>query len=100
MPKFKKMMDESPPDKFLEGIDQKNINLLLKPSLIEKALERALATGNFGSNKMQIMARSMMGMAQLANRMNYPATMSHLRRFMSHIERNGKMVAPCKIKRN
>jgi len=97
VPKIKKMMEEAPPDKFLEGIDQKNINLLFKPSLIEKALERALATGNFGSNKMQILARSMMGMSQLFNRMNYMAAMSHLRRFMSHIERNGKMVAPRKL---
>ena len=97
IPRLKKMMEETPPDKLLEGIDQKNINLLLKPSIIEKAMEKALATGNFGSNKMQIMARSMMGMSQLANRMNYLATMSHLRRFMSHIERNGKMVAPRKL---
>ena len=97
VPRLKRMMEEIPPDKLLESIDQKNINLLFKPSIIEKALEKALATGNFGSNKMQIMSRSMMGMSQIMNRMNYMATLSHLRRFMSHIERNGKMVAPRKL---
>jgi hypothetical protein len=53
----------------------------------------ALATGNWGikSNK------NKQGVAQVLNRMTYPATLSHLRRINTPIEKSGKLIQPRKL---
>lgn len=74
-------------------INNVNINKLIKSTTIESGLKYGLATGNWGikSNK------SKQGVAQVLNRMTYNATMSHLRRINTPIEKTGKLVQPRKL---
>jgi len=68
-----------------------NITKLIKSSTIENGFKFALATGNWnikaGVNKK-------VGVAQVLNRLTYSATLSHLRRLNTPIDRSGKLVKP------
>ena len=74
-------------------INETNIYKLFKSSTIGVGLRYALATGNWGiktsSNKV--------GIAQVLNRLNYAATLSHLRRMATPNEKTGKLIAPRKL---
>jgi DNA-directed RNA polymerase II subunit RPB2 len=75
-------------------INHTNIYKIVKSSTIENGLKRALATGDFGikntnSNKV--------GIAQVLNRLTYIASLSHLRRVNTPIDKNGKLVPPRKL---
>lgn len=74
-------------------INNVNISKLIKATTIESGLKYGLATGNWGikSNK------SKQGVAQVLNRMTYNATLSHLRRINTPIEKTGKLVQPRKL---
>ena len=95
--KLTKLLNDNRPELLMDKLCKEMINTIIRSSTIEGALMRALSTGNFGSKQLQVTSRTLQGLSQIANRMNYMALLSHLRRFMSQIERNGKMVAPRKL---
>ena len=68
-----------------------NVTKLIKSSTIENGFKFSLATGNWnikaGINKK-------VGVAQVLNRLTYSATLSHLRRLNTPIDRSGKLVKP------
>jgi len=75
-------------------INMTNIYKIVKASTIENGFKRALATGDFGianskSNKV--------GVAQVLNRLTYIATLSHLRRINTPIDKSGKLIPPRKL---
>ena len=77
----------------LNVINETNIYKLLKSTTLETGIKYALATGNWGiktsSNKV--------GIAQVLSRLNYSATLSHLRRVATPNEKTGKLIAPRKL---
>jgi DNA-directed RNA polymerase beta subunit len=79
--------------KFCNVINKINITKLIRANIIDSGIRYALATGNWGikSNK------NKQGVAQVLNRMTYPATISHLRRINTPIEKSGKLVQPRKL---
>jgi DNA-directed RNA polymerase beta subunit len=79
--------------KFSGVINKVNIYKIIKNTVIESGMKFALATGNWGikSNK------NKQGVAQVLNRMTYNATLSHLRRINTPIEKTGKLVQPRKL---
>jgi len=80
-------------NKFINIINQVNISKLIKSTIIDSGMRYALATGNWGikSNK------NKQGVAQVLNRMTYSATLSHLRRINTPIEKSGKLIQPRKL---
>lgn len=80
-------------NKFINVINKININKIIKSTIIDSGMRYALATGNWGikSNK------NKQGVAQVLNRMTYSATISHLRRINTPIEKSGKLVQPRKL---
>lgn len=70
-----------------------NVYKLFKASTIESGIRYALATGNWGTRS----STNKQGVAQILNRMTYHATVSHLRRVNTHIDKNGKLVQPRKL---
>jgi len=80
-------------NKFVNVVTKVNISKLIKSTIIDSGMRYALATGNWGikSNK------NKQGVAQVLNRMTYPATLSHLRRINTPIEKSGKLIQPRKL---
>jgi DNA-directed RNA polymerase II subunit RPB2 len=58
---------------------------------ITKDLRYAMSTGNWGSSKQKI---TKTGVAQALNRLSYSATLSHLRRVVAPIAKDGKSMKP------
>jgi len=77
-----------------EIVNINNINKIVKSTILDVCLKSSLATGNFGSGK--IGGPSKIGVSQVLNRMNYFATISHLRRISTPMEKTGKLIAPRK----
>ncbi len=77
-----------------EIVNINNINKIIKSTILDVALKSSLATGNFGSGK--IGGPSKIGVSQVLNRLNYMASISHLRRISTPIEKTGKLIAPRK----
>ena len=87
----------------LDVLNINNLYKILKVSTIEGKLKQALATGNFtvqgvgpggatvGSNATKV------GVSQVLNRLSYLATVSHLRRIQTPVEKSGKLLAPRKL---
>jgi DNA-directed RNA polymerase II subunit RPB2 len=69
-----------------------NIFKLLKQNIIDGGFKFALSTGNWG-----IKHNTRQGVGQLLNRINKCATMSHLRRVNTPVEKSGKLVQPRKL---
>ena len=87
-------------------IDVLNINNLykiLKVSSIEGKVKQALATGNFTvqglgtSSSTSLSNATKAGVSQVLNRLSYSATLSHLRRIQTPVEKSGKLLAPRKL---
>lgn len=80
-------------NKFIHVINKVNIAKMVKSTIIESGMKYGLATGNWGikTNKTK------QGVAQVLNRMTYNATLSHLRRINTPIEKSGKLVQPRKL---
>ena len=78
---------------FSNVINKMNIYKIVKSMVIESGLKYALATGNWGvkSNK------NKQGVAQVLNRLTYNATLSHLRRVNTPLEKSGKLIQPRKL---
>ena len=77
-----------------EIVNINNVNKIIKSTIMEVCLRSSLATGNFGSGK--IGGPNKVGVSQVLNRLNYSATISHLRRISTPIEKTGKLIAPRK----
>jgi DNA-directed RNA polymerase II subunit RPB2 len=69
-----------------------NISTLAKPSIIEQGMRMALATGNWG-----VKNNAKVGVSQILSRMTYSATLSHLRRVCTSIDKTSKLVMPRKL---
>jgi len=80
---------------FEDIINLSNINKIIKSVIMEVGLKTSLATGNFGSAK--IGGPTKIGVSQVLNRLNYVASLSHLRRVSTPIEKTGKLIAPRKL---
>lgn len=80
-------------NKFSNVINRININKIVKSTIIESGLKFGLATGNWGIKS----SKTKQGVAQVLNRMTYNATISHLRRINTPIEKTGKLVQPRKL---
>lgn len=80
-------------NKFVNVITKVNVSKLIKSTTVDSGMRYALATGNWGikSNK------NKQGVAQVLNRMTYSATLSHLRRVNTPIEKSGKLIQPRKL---
>lgn len=74
-------------------INNHNIYKIIKPTTIESGLKYGLATGNWGIKNIN----SKQGVAQVLNRLTYYATLSHLRRVNTPIEKSGKLIQPRKL---
>jgi len=87
----------------LEVLNVNNLYKILKVSTIEGKLKQALATGNFtvqglgSSASTSISNATKVGVSQVLNRLSYSATISHLRRIQTPVEKSGKLLAPRKL---
>jgi len=74
-------------------INSTNLFKIIKSTTIESGLKYGLATGNWGikTNNTKV------GVAQVASRLTYNSTLSHLRRVNTPTEKNGKLIAPRKL---
>ncbi len=79
--------------KFSNVINKVNVYKIIKSTVIESGLKYALATGNWGIKN----NKNKQGVAQVLNRMTYNATLSHLRRVNTPLEKTGKLVQPRKL---
>lgn len=74
-------------------VNKTNVSKVIKSTIIESGLKYGLATGNWGMKS----SRMRQGVAQVLNRMTDMATLSHLRRVNTPIEKTGKLVLPRKL---
>jgi DNA-directed RNA polymerase II subunit RPB2 len=80
---------------FINVINSNNIYKILKSTTIESGLKYSLATGNWGIRNN--INKTKQGVAQVLNRLTYNATLSHLRRINTPMEKTGKLVQPRKL---
>jgi hypothetical protein len=78
---------------FSNIITKVNIYKIIKTSIIESGMKYALSTGNWGIKS----NNSKQGVAQVLNRMTYNASVSHLRRVNTPLEKSGKLIQPRKL---
>lgn len=69
-----------------------NVSRIIRPSIIENGIRFAMATGNWG-----VKNNAKVGVSQVLNRMTYSATLSHLRRVCTCIDKNSKLINPRKL---
>jgi len=87
----------------MDILNVNNLYKILKLSTIEGKLKQALATGNFTvqglgtSNSTSLSNATKVGVSQVLGRMSYVATLSHLRRIQTPVEKSGKLLAPRKL---
>lgn len=74
-------------------INANNIYKIVKANTLESGLKYALATGNWGIKNGNVKQ----GVAQVLNRLTYNATLSHLRRINTPMEKSGKLIQPRKL---
>jgi len=75
-------------------INLTNIYKIVKSTTIENGFKRALATGDFGIKQTN---SNKVGVAQVLNRLTYIASLSHLRRCNTPIDKSGKLIPPRKL---
>lgn len=80
-------------NKLINVINKVNINKIFKSTIIDSGLKYGLATGNWGIRN----NKTKQGVAQVLNRMTYNATLSHLRRINTPVEKTGKLIQPRKL---
>ena len=79
---------------YINIINLTNIYKIIKSTTIENGLKRALATGDFGIKNQNT---NKVGVAQVLNRLTYIASLSHLRRINTPIDKSGKLIPPRKL---
>ena len=75
-------------------INMTNIYKILKSTTIENGITRALSTGDFSIKQAN---STKVGVAQVLNRLTYAASLSHLRRINTPVEKSGELIAPRKL---
>jgi DNA-directed RNA polymerase II subunit RPB2 len=75
-------------------INMTNIYKSMKSTTIENGINRALSTGDFSIKQAN---SSKVGVAQVLNRLTYVASLSHLRRINTPLEKSGELIAPRKL---
>jgi DNA-directed RNA polymerase II subunit RPB2 len=75
-------------------INMTNIYKIMKSTTIENGITRALSTGDFSIKQAN---STKVGVAQVLNRLTYMATISHLRRINTPLEKSGELIAPRKL---
>lgn len=75
-------------------INMTNIYKMLKSNTIENGITRALSTGDFSIKQSN---SSKVGVAQVLNRLTYLASLSHIRRINTPMEKSGELIAPRKL---
>lgn len=80
---------------FINVLNNNNIYKILKSTTIESGLKYSLATGNWGIRNN--INKTKQGVAQVLNRLTYNATLSHLRRINTPMEKTGKLIQPRKL---
>jgi len=75
-------------------LNMTNIYKIMKSTTIENGINRALATGDFSVKQS---SSTRVGVAQVLNRLTYVASLSHLRRINTPMEKSGEMVEPRKL---
>uniref|UniRef100_A0A383W3M4 DNA-directed RNA polymerase n=1 Tax=Tetradesmus obliquus TaxID=3088 RepID=A0A383W3M4_TETOB len=80
-------------NRFINVLSQNNVLKIIKPNTIEPGLKYCLSTGTWGIKN----ARNKQGIAQVLNRLTYNATLSHLRRINTPMEKTGELVQPQKL---
>jgi DNA-directed RNA polymerase beta subunit len=71
-----------------------NIPKIVKASTIENGFKRALSTGDFGIKHLN---SNKVGVAQVLNRLTFLASISHLRRINTPLDKTGKLIDPRKL---
>ena len=75
-------------------INPGNICKMVKSTTIETGINRALATGDFSIKQSN---SSKVGVAQVVNRLTTAATLSHMRRINTPIDKSGELIEPRKL---
>lgn len=75
-------------------INTTNMYKIIKGATIETGINRALSTGDFSIKQSNT---SKVGVAQVLNRLTYPASLSHLRRINTPLEKSGELIEPRKL---
>jgi DNA-directed RNA polymerase beta subunit len=75
-------------------INSANICKMIKSTTIETGINRALATGDFSIKQSN---SSKVGVAQVVNRLTTAATLSHMRRINTPIDKSGELIEPRKL---
>ena len=75
-------------------INLTNIYKIVKSTTIENGIKRALSTGDFGIKHIN---NNKVGVAQVLNRLTYIASLSHLRRVNTPIDKSGKLIPPRRL---
>ena len=78
-------------------INKTNIYKIVKSTTIENGLKRALATGDFAIKNTNSNSKNKVGVAQVLNRLTHVASLSHLRRVNTPIDKSGKLIPPRKV---
>jgi len=81
-------------DDYVNIINPTNMYKMIKSLTIENGLKRALSTGDFGIKSLN---SNKVGVAQVLNRLTYSASLSHLRRINTPIDKSGKLIPPRKL---
>lgn len=81
-------------DDYVNIVNMTNIYKILKSTTIENGINRALSTGDFSIKQSN---SSKVGVAQVLNRLTYLASLSHLRRINTPLEKSGELIAPRKL---
>lgn len=81
-------------DDFENIINMTNMYKIIKSTTIENGINRALATGDFSIKQSN---SSKVGVAQVLNRLTYIASLSHLRRINTPLDKSGELIAPRKL---
>ncbi len=81
-------------DDYENIINMANICKLIKSTTIETGINRALSTGDFSIKHSN---SSKVGVAQVVNRLTTAATLSHMRRVNTPIDKSGELIAPRKL---
>ncbi len=79
---------------YLNIINLTNIYKIVKSTTIENGIKRALSTGDFGIKQIN---NNKVGVAQVLNRLTYIASISHLRRVNTPIDKSGKLIPPRRL---
>ena len=79
-------------------LNQTNLYKVIKTTTLESGLKYALATGTWGvKNAMSHRSSWALGVAHVLNRLSYLATLSHLRRINTPIDKTSKLIEPRKL---